>query len=141
MTHAEAVVEIQSLLARLAHLADDGEVEEYLANFTVDAVWESPANPRTGMDAQRRTGREELGEGVRARRAAGIQGPGTATRHVLTTISVSPTGEDVAESTAYWMFFVDTTTAARLSSVGRYDDVFRRVDGRWQLARRRITMG
>ncbi|MFD4183747.1 nuclear transport factor 2 family protein [Rhodococcus sp. NPDC058514] len=143
MTTADSVVEIQSLLARLAHLADDGSVEDYLSHFTVDAVWESAPNPATEMPAQVRTGHAEIEEGVRSRRASGIQGPGSATRHVLTTIAVTP-GEsdaDEATTTAYWSFFVDTTTAPRLSSVGRYDDTLRRVDGRWRLAHRRITMG
>ncbi|MFD4470398.1 nuclear transport factor 2 family protein [Rhodococcus sp. NPDC058505] len=143
MNATESVVEIQSLLARVAHLADDGTVEDYLTHFTADAVWESAPNPTTGMPAQSRTGRAEIEEGVRTRRASGIQGPGSATRHVLTTIAVDPGGDDpdVATSTAYWTFFVDTTTAARLSSVGRYDDTLRRVDGRWRLAHRRITIG
>lgn len=143
MNAADSVVEIQSLLARLAHLADDGSVEDYLSNFTADAVWESAANPATGMPAQTRTGRADIAEGVRTRRAAGIQGPGTATRHVLTTIAVTPGEGDAAQATAtaYWTFFVDTTTAPRLSSIGRYDDDIRLVDGRWLLAHRRITMG
>src|SRR5437868_256511 len=101
MTDAATSIEIHSVLAHLAHLADDGEVSDYLENFAVDAVWETPANPRTGMPEQRRTGRAEIGEGVRARRADGIQGPGTGTRHVITTIAVRPTGPDSAESTAY----------------------------------------
>ena len=143
MNTADTVAEIQSLLARVAHFADDGGVEHYLSNFTEDAVWESASNPATGMQAQTRTGHTAIEDGVRTRRAAGIQGPGTGTRHVLTTIAVTPHDRDpdVATATAYWIFYVDTTTAPRISGIGRYDDTFRRVDGRWRLAHRRITMG
>ncbi|MFC9788938.1 nuclear transport factor 2 family protein [Rhodococcus sp. NPDC127528] len=141
MNTVDAVSEIQSLLARLAHLADDGTVEEYLANFTEDAVWESSANPATGMAAQARTGVAEIETGVRDRRAAGIQGPGTATRHVLTTVAVTAPDGAAATATAYWTFFVETTTAPRLSSIGRYDDVLRLEDGVWRLARRTVTIG
>ncbi|WP_246098309.1 nuclear transport factor 2 family protein [Rhodococcus spelaei] len=141
MNATDPVSEIQSLLARLAHLADDGTVEEYLSNFTADAVWQSSANPATGMAAQSRVGVAEIEAGVRARRASGIQGPGTATRHVLSTVAVTASGGDEATATAYWTFYVETTSAPRLSSVGRYDDVLRREHGSWRLARRVVTMG
>jgi 3-phenylpropionate/cinnamic acid dioxygenase small subunit len=130
--------EIRSLLARVAQLADAGTVEEYLELFTEDAGWEMPANPAAGAPADRRAGRVDIAAGVRARRAAGLQGPGTATRHVVTSTAV-----DVGSAAAvsYWMFFADTTTVPRLVGIGRYDDRLRRVDGRWLLAHRTITIG
>ncbi|MDH6677264.1 3-phenylpropionate/cinnamic acid dioxygenase small subunit [Rhodococcus sp. LBL1] len=133
--------EIQDLLARIAQLADDGTVEEYLEYFTVDAIWESQPNPVTGMAAQLRTGVASIEEGVRERRAGGVQGPGTSSRHVITTVAVSPNSTTEASSTAYWLFFRDTTTEPRLAGVGRYDDTHRWEDGRWKLAHRRITVG
>lgn len=133
--------QIRSLLARIAHLADDGELEEYLGQFTADAVWSMPANPAAGAPADTRRGREDIAAGVRARRASGLQGPGTNTRHVLTTVSVDVRSADHAHATAYWLFFADTRTAVRLVSVGRYDDELRLEDGRWRLMRRTITVG
>ena len=133
--------EIQDLLARIAQLADDGTVEEYLENFTADAVWESQPHPVTGMAAQLREGVASIEEGVRERRAGGVQGPGTSSRHVITTIAVSLDSETEASSTAYWVFYRDTTTEPRLSGVGRYDDTHRYENGRWKLAHRRITVG
>ncbi|QCQ92577.1 nuclear transport factor 2 family protein [Rhodococcus sp. SGAir0479] len=133
--------EIQDLLSRIAQLADDGTVEEYLEHFTADAVWESQPNPVTGMAAQQRRGIAVIEEGVRERRAGGIQGPGTASRHVITTVAVSLDSETEASSTAYWLFFRDTTTQPKLAGVGRYDDTHRYEDGRWKLAHRRITVG
>jgi len=133
--------EIQDLLARIAQLADDGTVEEYLENFTADAVWESQPNPVTGMAAQLREGVASIEEGVRERRAGGVQGPGTSSRHVITTVAVSLDSETEASSTAYWVFYRDTTTTPRLAGVGRYDDTHRYENGRWKLAHRRITVG
>lgn len=133
---------IRSLLARIAHLADDGDdLTDYLALFTRDAVWEMPANPLVGAPADRRVGRAEIEAGVLARRAARLQGPGTATRHVLTTIAVELTSAERAVSVAYWMFFADTTATPCLVSMGRYDDVLHRADGRWRLHHRTITVG
>lgn len=133
--------DIQDLLARIAQLADDGTVEDYLAHFTADAVWESQANPVTGMAAQSRQGIDVIAEGVRERRAGGIQGPGTSSRHVITTVSVTVDSATTASSTAYWLFFRDTTSTPALAGVGRYDDTFRLEDGHWKLAHRRITVG
>ena len=133
--------EIQDLLARIAQLADDGTVEDYLENFTADAVWESQPNPVTGMAAQLREGVASIEEGVRERRAGSVQGPGTSSRHVITTVAVSLDSDVAASSTAYWLFFRDTTTEPRLAGVGRYDDTHRFEDGRWKLAHRRITVG
>lgn len=133
--------EIQDMLARIAQLADDGTVEEYLEHFTADAIWESQPNPVTGMAAQMRQGIALIEEGVRERRAGGVQGPGTSSRHVITTVAVSLDSETEASSTAYWLFFRDTTTEPRLAGVGRYDDTHRLEDGRWKLAHRRITAG
>ncbi|MGO4202555.1 nuclear transport factor 2 family protein [Rhodococcus sp. TAF43] len=133
--------EIQDLLARIAQLADDGTVEDYLDSFTADAVWESQPNPVTGMVAQLCEGVASIEEGVRERRAGGVQGPGTSSRHVITTVSVSLDSDIEASSTAYWLFFRDTTSEPRLAGVGRYDDTHRFEDGRWKLAHRRITVG
>jgi 3-phenylpropionate/cinnamic acid dioxygenase small subunit len=140
---AGADAEIRSLLARVAQLADDGTVEAYLELFTDDAVWEMPANQAVGAPADRRAGRAAIGAGVRARRAAGMQGPGTATRHVVTGTAVLPAAPaaTAAAAVSYWMFLADTTSAPRLVSIGRYDDELCQVGGRWLLARRTITVG
>lgn len=132
--------EIRSLLARLAHLADTGEVEEYLALFTEDAAWVIPAIPQTGVAASERNGIDAIGAGVRERREAGVQGPGSGTMHVVTTVAVCVDGDEAAaEST--WLFVVDTTGAPRVQAVGRYRDTLRRTPAGWRLARREITAG
>jgi 3-phenylpropionate/cinnamic acid dioxygenase small subunit len=133
--------EIHRALARLAHLADDGEIADYLDLFTEDAIWETPQVAATGQQADRREGRSDIGDGVVARRGSGIQGPGTATRHVVHTIEVTPGPDGTATSIAYWAFYRLTTTAPVLAGLGRYDDAWRLVGTSWKLAHRRITVG
>lgn len=138
---AAAELEIRNVIAALAQFADTGTVDEYVALFTDDAMWEMPANPANDVPASNRTGRAEIAAGVRDRRAAGVQGPGSATRHVISTVRVMLRSADVADAQAYFQYFADTTTTPRLLSVGHYEDVFRRTPEGWRLARRRIVLG
>jgi uncharacterized protein (TIGR02246 family) len=132
--------EIRTLLARLAHLADSGDLEAYLGLFTDDAAWVIPAIPQTGVAASERRGVEEIAAGVRERREAGVQGPGSHTMHVVTTTAVDVQGDEaVAAST--WLFLADTTSAPRVQAAGRYRDTLRRTADGWRLARREITAG
>lgn len=133
--------EIRSLLARVAQLADAGELDEYISQFTDDAVWAMPANPLMGMEASTRQGHEEILAGVRERRAGGVQGPGTNTRHVITTVAVEAQDGTHASARSYYLFFGDTTTTPTLRTMGQYDDVFVKGDRGWQLAHRTITLG
>jgi ketosteroid isomerase-like protein len=132
--------DIRSLLARLAHLADSGDLDEYLTLFTEDAAWVIPAIPQTGVAASERRGVEEIAEGVRERRAAGVQGPGTGTMHLVTTTDVEIHG-DQATALSTWLFLADTSTAPRVQAVGRYEDTLRRTPDGWRLARREISAG
>jgi 3-phenylpropionate/cinnamic acid dioxygenase small subunit len=140
MSTSSATWEIQEALARLAHLADDGEVADYLDLFTEDAVWETPEVAATGK-ADRRAGRTDIGDGVIARRARGIQGPGSATRHVVHTIEVTDGPDGTAASVAYWAFYTSTTGTPVLAGLGRYDDEWKLTPTGWKLARRRVTLG
>lgn len=133
--------EIHQALARLAHLADDGEVADYLDLFAEDAVWETPEVTATGTKADRRAGRADIGDGVIARRAHGIQGPGSATRHLVHTIEVTDGTDGTASSVAYWAFYRSTTSTAVLAGLGRYDDEWKLTPAGWKLARRKVTLG
>ena len=122
---------IRSLIARVAHAADEAPLAVYAELYTEDAVWEMTAATAVAPP-QTRTGIDDIVAASRDRRAAGIAGPGTA---------VTVESPDSARAESVWMFYADTTTAPRLSSMGRYHDTFRRVDGRWLLARRIVTVG
>ena len=123
---------VRNLIAALSRTADGEEVEAYLALFAPDAVWALPGGERRGHD-QIRAGSVE-------RRAQGQVGPGTATRHAVTTVVVAVDG-DRAAATSTWMFLVDTSTEPRIGRVGTYTDQFVRTNGRWLLSRRDITFG
>ncbi len=138
---ADADSEIRSLLASVAHLADAGDIDEYISQFTDDAVWAVPANPLMGIEASTRQGHEAILEGVRERRAGGVQGPGTQTRHVITTVAVDVQDDTHATARSYYLFYGDTTTTPTLLTMGQYDDVFVRGERGWQLAHRTITLG
>ena len=129
-------LEIRNLVARLAHLADTSgpdDLAEYIDLFTSDATWE--------MRGSELRGRVEILEGARQRRRSGQQGPGTNSRHVITTQAVRFEATDSATSDAYFLFVADTTGAPVIRLIGHYHDAFRREQGGWKLARRQITPG
>lgn len=138
---AASAEEIRSLIARIAHAADEAPLEEYAELYTEDAVWEMTAATRSGAQPQTNAGIDTIIAASRERRAAGIAGPGTATRHVTTCTAVTIDSPDTAHAESVWLFYADTTTEPRVSSMGRYHDTFRRVGGRWRLARRTISVG
>ena len=124
---------IRNVIARVAQLADTGDLDEYLTLFTEDASWEMPGvAPRQGH-GDIRTGAEE-------RRASKLQGPGANSRHVITTTAIWTDG-DSATGRSYWMFVTNTIEQPTVSLIGQYDDTFVRTATGWRLARRAITMG
>jgi 3-phenylpropionate/cinnamic acid dioxygenase small subunit len=140
-TRADADAEIRTALARIAQLADTGDLDEYLTMFTDDAVWRMPDNPSIGMLANERRGHAEIRAGAEERRASGLQGPGTNTRHLLTTTAVHFESDDRASARSYFLFFASTTTQPVLRTMGQYDDVLVRGKRGWQIAHRTITPG
>ena len=138
---AAADAEIRTVLARIAQLADGGELDEYLTLFAEDAVWAMPDNPSVGMLANEKRGHAEIRAGAEERRASGLQGPGTQSRHVLTTVAVDLQSDDRATVRSYFLFVVDTTTTPSIRTMGQYDDVLVRTADGWKLAHRTITVG
>jgi len=128
-----AELEIRSLVATVAHLADEGDLGDYVELYTADGRWEFPGAPRRG--------RAEILTGARERRAQGLTGPGSASRHVITTLSVRVIDDHAATADSYWLFLSNTTTTPVVASVGRYRDELRYEGGRWRIARRAITLG
>ena len=129
---AEDELAVRNVVARVALYADGPDVDAYVDLFTPDAVWAMPGAPRRGH-AEIRAGSEE-------RRAAGQIGPGSNTRHVVSTMAVTVDGDRaVADST--WQFYVDTATAPRLQLMGTYRDKLVRIGAEWKLATRQITIG
>ena len=145
-TNLQAVtdeLEIRNLLAHLTYLADtvtDADLDSYLSLFTDDATWAVLSDGILG--AQERKGRDEILDGVRERRSAGIQGPGTATRHALHTIHVRFESPDEAWATCYWHYYKETTSQSPvLAGMGEYRNRVVRTPAGWRLARREIVPG
>jgi uncharacterized protein (TIGR02246 family) len=126
-------LELRNLISRIAILADQGDLDEYANQFTEDAVWALPSAPRHG--------RSDIRAGAQMRRAEGLTGPGSASRHVITNISVNIDGPDSARADSYFMFFQNTTALPTILNMGSYRDRFVRQGGTWRLARREITFG
>ncbi|MFK3677815.1 nuclear transport factor 2 family protein [Microbacterium sp. NPDC090218] len=132
--------EIAMLLARIAHLADAGDPAAYIECFTPDAVWDLTDATDLPMDVQTITGRTALLAGVHDRRAAGIQGPGTHTRHDVSSIAVEVDG-DHATAQSYFRYYRGTDGIPTLAAMGVYSDAFVRTDSGWRLRRRVISRG
>ncbi len=138
---SDAELAVRNIVARLAHLADDGDVDRYVAEMTDDVVWSMPANPAVGLPATSRNGRDEIATGARERIAAGLQGPGTNTRHVITTSVVDLESDDRARARSTFLFVECTTATPTIRTMGQYDDVMHRTPDGWKLASRTITFG
>ncbi|WP_193597062.1 nuclear transport factor 2 family protein [Microbacterium sp. YJN-G] len=131
-------LEIVDLLARIAQLADAGDPGDYVACFTEDAVWDLTDATDLPLETQRLTGRAALLQGVRERRAAGVQGPGSHTRHDISATVIDLAG-DAASARTYFRYYRDTGTAPTLVAMGVYDDELVRTASGWRLASRRIS--
>ena len=118
---------IRNLIARMAHVVDRGEVEDYAPMLAPDARWIMPVgDPAIGPDA--------IMDGVRARRAGGSAGPGSGTRHTITTTWVEVDG-DSAQSWSYWIY-ISTGADPKILMNGLYTDTFRRDGDGWVFAQR-----
>ena len=126
-------LEIRNLIARVAQLADYGDVEEYASLFTEDGSWEFPGAPLRG--------RGDILAGARERRRQQVTGPGSGTRHLISTVAVRVEDATRATADSYFQFWRDTATSPTLFNMGHYHDVLRREDGAWRIARREITLG
>lgn len=137
-------LEIRSHVAELAQLADtapDDELDKYLALLTEDATWVVVAASEL-LETQERTGHLEILEGVRERRVAGVQGPGTDTRHVVSTLVVTFETSDRAMARCYWQYFTNASSSAPvLALMGEYRNTFVRTPSGWKLSRRELIPG
>ena len=120
--------QVRNLIARLAHLADYGDLDEYMTLFTEDAVWQ-------WRDVRNEGAAAILADRV-MRRESGGQGPGTGTRHVNTTLYVEVDGSDTATAHSYWIFVHDGEPRPTIHSLGRYRDTLVRTATGWKVSHR-----
>lgn len=138
MSASDDVIAIQTLLARIAQLADTGEIVEAVACYTPDGVWELADATGLPLETGALRGHAEIEAGIRERQEKGVQGPGTHTRHDISTTVVSVDG-DRATAASYFRFYREAHLTPVLAAMGRYDDVLLRTPGGWRLAHRVIT--
>ena len=125
---------VRNVIVRLAQYADGlGSCEQYADLFTEDADWLMPNAPRHG--------RADILEGSLARRAEGTVGPGSNSRHVVASTAVEFSSDDEALADSYWVYYVETNVAPRVTLVGLYRDTLHRTAAGWKMARREITFG
>ncbi|WP_051752620.1 nuclear transport factor 2 family protein [Streptosporangium amethystogenes] len=123
---------IRDLVGRAAHLADEGTPDDYRTLYTHDATWTFGASTQNGI--------EEIVAATRQRRAEGVSGPGTATRHLVVPLHVTVDG-DTADAVSYFLFFGDTTSAPVVRVFGVYADELTRTPGGWRIYRRVSRVG
>ena len=121
--------QIVDLMARFAQATDDGTPEEYAACLAEDISM-------TLMSGKTTKGRDAVVTESMGRRAGGKVGPGSHTRHIVSTISVKVSG-DVAVVRAYLLVIVDeggdNVVPKKLFA---YRDRYRRTPDGWRLAER-----
>jgi hypothetical protein len=138
MTHDERVqciadeLEIRNLVPRIAQLFDDGKLDEYIALWTEDGVWDGGA--AFGV----RQGRETLIENARRLYATGMSGPGAHSRHIVAPGHVRVDG-DRAYPHSTMVFYVDCEKAPTARFVSLYQDELRRTPEGWRLACRVVV--
>ena len=157
--------EVEQFLYREARLLDERRFHEWLELFTDDVrYWMAgrstryPASSKsiTVLDPERRREAEVEDElaildetkvtlgGRVARLDTGMawaEDPPSRTRHIIANIEVEP-GDTASELKVYANFLVYRTRAESEQDfyVGARQDVLRRVDGAWKIARRKLVL-
>ncbi|WP_042422934.1 nuclear transport factor 2 family protein [Streptacidiphilus anmyonensis] len=124
----------ERLVVDFVHRLDLGEPGSVAELFTEDGVWHWPYGDR------RVEGRETLRAYFAGRPADRLS------RRLMTNILVTVESATTARSVSYLTTYrVDGYTGGMIeprlpANVGHYEDVFRRVDGRWLLAVRTVHL-
>jgi SnoaL-like domain len=117
---------IRNLIGLTALLGDEGDPEDYRRVYAPDATW------RMGQTSQ--SGADEIVAAAAARRAEGVSGPGTGTRHLVITLHVEVAG-DSARAVSCFVFLGGTA----IRTAGTYHDELIRTEQGWQIRSREIT--
>jgi SnoaL-like domain len=125
---AEDDAAIRNLIGLAALLGDEGSPEDYRRVYAPDAVWQMGQTMQSGAD--------EVVAAAAARRAEGVSGPGTGTRHLVVTLQVDVAG-DTARAVSHYLFLAGTA----IRTVGTYRDQLTRTEAGWQIRRREIMAG
>ncbi|MFE7418245.1 nuclear transport factor 2 family protein [Rhodococcus sp. NPDC057529] len=115
---------IRRRLAAIAHAADDNRIDDYVACFTPDAVWEIPSGTYSGRD-EIRTVLEAIA-------------PRQPQRHVVTNSAIE-VKDQRAIAISDFVFLVYGDSGWSVAAIGRYHDVFHEAGGGdWRLGHRAV---
>ena len=121
--------QIIDLMARFAQATDEGTPEEYAACLAEDISM-------TLFSGKTTKGRDAVVAESMGRRAGGKVGPGSQTRHIVSTISVKVSG-DTAAVRAYLLVMADEGGDSVVpKKMFAYRDRYRRTASGWRLAER-----
>ena len=130
---------IRALMAKCTQAGDSLRAEEYADCFTEDGVLQTgSAEGSFGLHFTSRAQILAWQTEIRAPgKGFGQSGamPLTFSRHNLSTCKIEITGPDSAQARTYW----HVTTNSGPDHSGVYRDRFRRVDGEWLIAERRVN--
>lgn len=127
----EAREQIRDLVARYNANGDSGRFGPMLELFTPEAVMHIPSGSHHGRDAI-----EAMFTNAAAKTGAGDGAAAAFIRHFTATLQIDLDGPDAATSRCYYQVLTDRG----LDHWGRYIDRYRRVDGRWLFAERKVTV-
>jgi hypothetical protein len=115
-------LDIQEFFARYCHLIDQSRVDEWLALFAPDAVFEVPGMARLNGHEQIR----QIGDMV-VSKSQGLW------RHQITNLfSEADNGADTARASMYGLV-TDWSNGGALSTFMDYTARLRRIDGEWRI--------
>jgi 3-phenylpropionate/cinnamic acid dioxygenase small subunit len=165
--HAEVIREVEQFLYREARLLDERRLHEWVELFTEDVHYWMPMrstrypaeSKAIGLldqgreSATERRQEEELAildetkASLHARIArldtgmAWAEDPPSRTRHMISNIEVEE-GDTASELRVYSNYLVYRTRGETEQDfyIGRREDVLRRIDGVWKIARRKIIL-
>jgi uncharacterized protein (TIGR02246 family) len=117
--------EIRATLAAYNSAGDQNDAEGYAGVFTVDGILESAGTQIKGREAIRHW---------KAERAKAP--PAKFVRHNLTTCLIEVTGPETATARTYFQVLTEVGP----DHAGYYADDFRKEDGRWLIAHRKVRL-
>lgn len=136
MTVAADQWEIRQLIERYAGAVDRSDGASAAELFATDGALEMWLDPTKPDPTSRRHGREEIGASL------GLIDRFAATHHMIGSAVVTVDGDHATGSTQCAAHHLESDGAELIDRVLfiNYLDEFRRVDGRWQIARRELKV-
>lgn len=147
MTDLERLVQLQederqirNLIARLIHVADYGELDDYMRFYTEDAIWEGPKSSAETHLSVRNEGADRIRADREQRRSNGLQGTKSNIRHLNAALWIEFDGADIATAHSYFAVVRNVDGKSTVDLNGRYRDTLRRTPEGWKVSHRRVIV-